>query len=167
MAIEAIVSQLNSSALGKAVGNSEGISKVAQQEQSGGSFKEILAQMDSGADFAADLGLAGKQDIAPTTQMASLGGENISFTPTEQATEVGKPEASEKIIDMLGEVNKGQMQMDSMVNHILYSGRKFSNQELLVIQAHVFHFAQMTELTVKVAEQGVSSVKAVLNTQVQ
>jgi len=71
------------------------------------------------------------------------------------------------VVDLLGDVNKGQMQMDSMVNQILYSGKKFSNQELLCIQAHVFHFAQMTELTVKVAEQGVSSVKSVLNTQIQ
>jgi len=67
---------------------------------------------------------------------------------------------------MLSEVNKGQMQMDSLVNHVLYSGKKFSQQELLVVQAHVFHYAQMTELTVKVAEQGVSSFKSVMNTHV-
>ncbi|MFA4873728.1 MAG: hypothetical protein WC956_08920 [bacterium] len=167
MAIEAVVSQLNSSALGKAVGNSEGIAKTAQQGEGGGSFKEILGKMDSGANFAADMGLAGNQDITPTSQMVSMGGEGVSFTPTEQVTQIGQPQAGEKALDMLGEVNKGQMQMDSLVNHILYSGKKFSNQELLVIQAHVFHFAQMTELTVKVAEQGVSSVKSVLNTQVQ
>jgi hypothetical protein len=66
---------------------------------------------------------------------------------------------------MLSEVNKGQLQMDSMVNEILYSGKKFGNQELLAIQAHIFQFAQMTEMTVKVAEHGIGSVRTVLQTQ--
>jgi hypothetical protein len=164
MAIEAVVSQLNSSALGKAVTNSEG---VANATQKGDSFADILKRIDSGADFAKQLELTGQQDLSPTANMQTLEGDSVSFTPTDTVTEVSKPEASEKVLDMLGEVNKGQMQMDSLVNQILYSGKRFSNQELLVIQAHVFHFAQMTELTVKVAEQGVSSVKSVLNTQIQ
>ncbi len=164
MAIEAVVSQLNSSALNKAVGNSQGVADAAQKN--GSSFAEIMNKIDSGSEFADQLGMLDKS-IAPTENMQALNGDGVSFTPTDQVTEVGKPEASQKLIDMLGEVNEGQMQMDSLVNNILYSGKKFSNQELLVIQAHVFHFAQMTELTVKVAEQGVSSIKAVLNTQVQ
>ena len=164
MAIEAVVSQLNSSALGKAVTNSEGVGKVAGQ---GGSFKDLLAEkMNSGTEFADAMGML-NNDITPSNHMQSLEGGGVSFEPAEHVTEIGKPEASEKVLDMLGEVNRGHMQMDSLVNHILYSGKKFSNQELLVVQAHVFHFAQMTELTVKVAEQGVSSVKAVMNTQVQ
>ncbi len=165
MAIDAVVSQLNSSALGKAVSNSEGVANASQQQ--GKTFADIIKEMDSGADFAEQLGLAGENDISPTAHMQTLKGDAVDFMPTDKVTEIAKPEASEKVLDMLGEVNKGQMQMDSLVNHILYSGKKFSNQELLVIQAHVFHFAQMTELTVKVAEQGVSSVKSVLNTQVQ
>ena len=164
MAIEAVVSQLNSTALGKAVSNSEGVANAKQQ---GKTFADIIKEIDSGADFAKDLGLAGKQDLSATAHMQTLEADAVDFVPTDKVTEVAKPEASEKVLDMLGEVNKGQMQMDSLVNHILYSGKKFSNQELLVVQAHVFHFAQMTELTVKVAEQGVSSVKSVLNTQVQ
>jgi hypothetical protein len=99
--------------------------------------------------------------------MQAITGDDVGFVPTEQVMGLGKPETSAKVVDMLGDVNKGQMQMDSLVNHVLYSGKRFSNQELLVIQAHVFHFAQMTELTVKVAEQSISSVKSVLNTQVQ
>ncbi len=74
---------------------------------------------------------------------------------------------SNKVVNLLSEVNKGQMQMDGMVNQVLHSDKKFSNQELLAIQAHVYHYAQMAELTVKVAEHGTTSVKQVLNTQVQ
>lgn len=164
MAIDAVVSQLNSSALGKAVNNSQGAANATQQGNS--SFADIVKKLDSGQEFAEQLGILDKS-IVPTENMKALEGDAVSFAPTDQVTEVGRPEASEKLLDLLGEVNEGQMQMDSLVNTILHSGRKFSNQELLVIQAHVFHFAQMTELTVKVAEQGVSSVKSVLNTQVQ
>lgn len=165
MAIEAVVSKLNSEALGKAVVKSDELARGGGQASP---FSEMLSQMDSGLDFAQTLGMGGlDQDPSPTGQMQAMGGDGVSFSPALDVTNASTPEASEKVMDMLGEVNKGQIQMDSLVNHILYSGKKFSNQELLVIQAHVFHYAQMTELTVKVAEQGVSSVKSVLNTQVQ
>ncbi len=165
MAIEAMIGKLNSQALGKAVNQADGLQKPVKQ--GGGSFKEMLNRVDTGTDFAELMGIGGSTDVNPTAKMQALGGEGVNYMPDEAVTQVADPGASEKVVDMLGEVNKGQMQMDSLVNHILYSGKKFSNQELLVVQAHVFHFAQMTELTVKVAEQGVSSVKSVLNTQVQ
>jgi hypothetical protein len=163
MAYNAMLGKLNSNALGKAVAKSDMAKPAADK---GLNFKELLTKMESGAEFAEMLGV-GNNDINPTAQMRTLDGDGVAFAPGQEATEVGKPDASEKVLDMLGEVNKGHMQMDSLVNHILYSGKRFSNQELLVIQAHVFHYAQMTELTVKVAEQGVSSTKAILNTQVQ
>lgn len=164
MAIESVIGKLNTEALSKAVTK---VGEGANQAPEGRSFKEILGDMDSGVDFAQTLGMGGQQDISPASQVQALGGDAVEFQPAADAVELEKPAASEKILDMMGEVNKGQLQMDSLVNHVLYSGRKFSNQELLVIQAHVFHFAHMTELTVKVAEQGVSSVKSVLNTQIQ
>ncbi len=164
MAIETIVSKLSTEALGKAAMKADELTKPASQ---GVSFKDMLAGMDNGADFAKDLGLLDNHDIASASQLESMNGSQVSFTPAEEVTTLSKPDASAKVLDMLGEVNKGQMQMDSLVNSILYSGKKYSQQELLVIQAHVFHFAQMTELTVKLADQGVSSVKSVLNTQVQ
>jgi hypothetical protein len=164
MSIEAIVGKLNKEALAKAVGNSEGIANAANKPTS---FQEILTKVESGEDFANMLGAGGSTDVNPTSRMQAITGDDVGFVPTEQVMGLGKPETSAKVVDMLGDVNKGQMQMDSLVNHVLYSGKRFSNQELLVIQAHVFHFAQMTELTVKVAEQSISSVKSVLNTQVQ
>lgn len=164
MAIETVIGKLSTEALGKAVMKSDETIAPASQ---GSSFKDMLAEMDSGADFANTLGIGNEPDISPASNLSTIGGDGVSFTPAEGMTNLSSPQASEKVLDLLGEVNKGQMQMDSLVNHVLYSGKKFSNQELLVIQAHVFHFAQMTELTVKVTEQAVSSVKSTLNTQVQ
>lgn len=163
MAYSAMIGKLNNKALGKAV---EKTADMQQQANRGSSFKEMLNRVESGAEFADMLGV-GNTNVDPTTQMKALEGDAVAFRPGEEVTQIGRPDAEAKVLDLLGEVNKGHMQMDSLVNHILYSGKRFSNQELLVVQAHVFHFAQMTELTVKVAEQGVSSVKSVLNTQVQ
>ncbi len=164
MAIEAAIGKLSSEAMGKAVVKSDELAKPAQDS----SFKAMMSEMDSGNEFANAIGFGeNSMEMDPTYQLQSLSADNLAFTPADGATGISDPAASEKVMDMLGEVNKGHMQMDNLVNHVLYSGKKFSNQELLVIQAHVFHFAQITELTVKLAEQGVNSVKTVLNTQVQ
>jgi len=163
MVAEGIISKLSTDALNKAVTKSEGAVRPAEQSSS---FKQILDNTDVGFAFAEQLGIT-DSPLSTTGSMQSLSGESVSFSAGEAVASKDAPGTTQKLVDLLSEVNKGQMQMDSLVNNILYSGRRFSNQELLVIQAHVFHFAQMTELTVKVAEQGVSSVKAVLNTQVQ
>jgi len=164
MSVNAIVGKLNKQVLDKAISKSDDMSKNASK---GTSFKEMLSNVDSGADFANMIGIGGNGSVKPTSQMKAIDGENIDFHMGKNELSVGKSDGGKKVLNLLGEVNKGQMQMNNLVNNILYSGKRFSNQELLVIQAHVFHFAQMTELTVKVAEQGVSSVKSVLNTQVQ
>jgi hypothetical protein len=163
MAVEAVVSKLSSEALGKAVDKSSQATQPLPKESS---FKEILNNTDAGKAFAEQLGI-GQDILSSSVDLHSLGGQDVAFSPENNAVGIGQPDTGKKIVDMLSVVNNGQIQMDSLVNNVMYSEKKFSNQELLCIQAHVFHFAQMTELTVKIAEQGVSSVKSVLNTQVQ
>lgn len=136
-------------------------------EGSDSPFKQMLQEMDTGGPEMADMLGIGKDTSLGSGKIETISAENIQIDPAQVNVGLEDPKGTEKIVDMLSEVNKGQMQMDNLMNDILYSGKRFSNQELLAIQAHVFHFAQMTELTVKVAEHGVSSVKTVLNTQVQ
>lgn len=163
MAVESIISKLSSEALTKAVANSDAL---IPSTKDGSSFKEILTNVDSGFEFADQLGMTNEL-ITPNGDPNSVAGNGVDFKAGEEAFGIGKPDTTQKIVDLLGEVNKGQLQMDSLVNTVLYGDKKLSNQELLCVQAHIFHFAQITELTVKVAEQSVSSVKTVLNTQVQ
>lgn len=140
--------------------------EAAKPVEGGSPFQQMLNQMDVGQDMADMLGISRDTSLGGGA-MKAISAEGISIESSNVNVGLEQPKGIDKIVDMLSEVNKGQMQMDNLVNEILYSGKRFSNQELLAIQAHVFHFAQMTELTVKVAEQGVSSVKTVLNTQVQ
>jgi hypothetical protein len=121
--------------------------------------------MQSATDFADKLGMTSNK-IDPTGNMKSLAGGEIDFAPTQEVAKAEGPDVSKKVINMLSEVNQGQMQMDSMVNQILHGGQKFNNQELLAIQAHVYHYAQMAELTVKVAEHGTSSFQKVWGTNI-
>lgn len=162
--MDAIYGKLATTAIQQAAKKSE--TDVAKPLEGESSFKQMLDSMDTGREMADMLGI-GKETGLGGGKMEAISAEGFKLDPTEVNVGLEQPQGTQKIVDMLSEVNKGQMQMDNVVNEILYSGKKFSNQELLAIQAHVFHFAQMTELTVKVAEHGVGSVKTVLNTQVQ
>lgn len=149
------------------------VNEVSKQQtfstpQDGSSpFKQMLDSVDTGQEFAANLGMTNTQIGLPSSDVGALSARGISIDNANFAIGLEQPNGIDKVVDLLSEVNDGQMQMENMVNQILYSGKRFNNQELLAIQAHVFHFAQVTELVVKTADQGVSSIKAVLNTNVQ
>jgi len=162
MAINNAVAKLGQQALSKAASKTEQLKPVGKA----GGFSEVLNNMQSAQDFAQSLGMtSGKVEAAKGMQ--AIPGNGIEFSPANSVTQPEGPQVSKKVVDMLSEVNDGQIQMDSLVNQILRADNKFNPQELLAIQAHVHHYAQMAELTVKVAEHGISSTKQVLNTQVQ
>ncbi|MBI4126615.1 MAG: hypothetical protein HY465_03895 [Deltaproteobacteria bacterium] len=167
MASEALLGKLNAQALSKALDHSNMTSQQSATSTQNSSFKDMMAAAEnSGDEMTRMLGM-GNTDVTPVNQVVALSGNDVPFTPGNVGIGVEQPDGSRKVLNMLADVNRGQLQMDSLVNHVLYSGKRFNNQELLVIQSHIFHFAQMTELTVKVAEHGISSVRSVLNTQVQ
>jgi hypothetical protein len=66
---------------------------------------------------------------------------------------------------ILDHVVEGQNKLDSIIKMSL-SGKKFSHQELLAIQAGVYKFSQELELTSKVVEKATSGVKQTMQTQV-
>lgn len=137
-------------------------------EQGGNSpFKQMLNSLSSGTEIVHELGLTNNQIGLPHDNIQAISASGIDVDTANIKVGLEQPKGIDKVVDLLSEVNDGQMQMENMVNQILYSGKRFSNQELLAIQAHVFHFAQVTELVVKTADQGVSSLKTVMNTNIQ
>ena len=162
MAINSAVAKLGQQALSKATSKTEMLKPVGKK----GGFAEVLNNMNSAQDFARSLGMtSGKVESAKGVQAIPGGG--VDFSPVDSVAKADGPQVSRKVVDMLSEVNDGQIQMDSLINQILHADNKFNPQELLAIQAHVNHYSQMAQLTVKVAEHGISSTKQVLNTQVQ
>ncbi len=97
--------------------------------------------------------------------------QNAEMGKTEsmQATEVGQVDMSisrgNSIKDVLNGIVEGQHKVDKIMDMAL-SGKKFSPQELMVIQTGVYRFTQELELTSKVVEQAVSGIKTTMNTQV-
>ena len=135
-------------------------------------FQQVMDQMSTGSN-SADQGEAlakafgvVPEDAASSANDKVISAEGLEIDPSDINLAQEPLSGSDKVVNMLSDVNKGQMKMDELVNQILYSGKHYSSQELLAIQAEVFHYAQMSELTVKVADQGVSSVKSVLSTQI-
>jgi len=159
-----IADKLAAQVVQKAVENSQ--VQNQPQQNSTSPFAEMLQQTGEGMGFADMLGMTDNQ-LLPNGQAQAVSAESIPFDMSQNEVSQVEPSGGQKITEMLSDFNQQQMHMDNLVNEVLYGGKKFSNQELLAIQAHVFHVGQMTELTVKTVELAVSSFKGVMNTQIQ
>jgi len=159
-----VTSKLATQVLQKAYENSQTQNKTVNQGQS--PFHDLLQNTQESVQFADLLGI-GKQQTLPDGQIKSMSAKDISFDLSTGDSKNFAPAGGEKVLNMLADFNQQQMHMDGLINEILYGKKRFSNSELLAIQAHVFHVAQMTEMTVKAAELTVTSFKGVMNTQIQ
>lgn len=164
MAAEIVLKAVEQQVINKAA---EKTNLDAAQMGGGQSFQDIMKNVGDGGQQMAEILGMGPGNLSTTGQMEVISAQGVDFQPTSQVVGVGENQPSEMMNNFLNQVNDGQQKMDNIVNHIMYSGQRFSQQELIVLQAQVYQFAQMTELTVKVADQGVSAVRTVLNTQVQ
>ncbi|MDP2599977.1 MAG: hypothetical protein Q8P84_04490 [Deltaproteobacteria bacterium] len=159
-----IADKLATQVVQKAVENSQ--VQNQPQQNSTSAFADMMQEMGGGMGFADMLGMTDNQ-LLPNGQAQAISAESIPFDMSQNEVSQVEPAGGQKITEMLSDFNQQQMHMDNLVNEVLYGGKKFSNQELLAIQAHVFHVGQMTELTVKTVELAVSSFKGVMNTQIQ
>jgi len=109
------------------------------------------------------LGMEGAKGIQ------SVSASNVNFDPSK-ASSVANPElqiqSMDKVGNLLAEVNRGQLQMEGIME-IALSGRKFNPSELLAMQAGVYQIAQEMELTSKVFEQVNSAHKTLWNANFQ
>lgn len=159
-----VTSKLATQVVQKAFENSASQSTPATQGQ--GSFHDMLQNAQETFDFADIMGVEDYK-MMPDGKTQAMSATEIPFEFSEEAGKQVQPSGGEKVTDMLADFNEQQLQMDRLVNEVLYGEKKFGNQELLAVQAHIFHVAQMTEMTVKAAELTVSSFKGVMNTQIQ
>ncbi len=156
--------------LGKVVAQTVGqaAGEAAKPGATGSNFQDLMSGLDNQMnmnDLTSSLGLDTSDLSSGMGQFQAISAENVTMDPNNMQVGSSSGNNTDKVVDMLSEVNKGQMQMDNLLNEVLYSGRKFSNQELLVIQAQIHHFSEMTDLTVKVAEQAVNNLRQIQNTQ--
>ncbi|MBI4124363.1 MAG: hypothetical protein HY609_04250 [Deltaproteobacteria bacterium] len=160
-----VTSKLSTEVLKKAMENSISPDKALQQPGES-PFHDLLQSTQEAYDFADLLGV-GEYQLLPDGKVQAMSAETIPFDLSKETDQKFAPTGGDKVVHMLADFNEQQMHMDNLINEIMYGEKKFSNQELLAIQAHVFHVAQMTEMTVKAAELTVTSFKGVMNTQIQ
>lgn len=160
-----IADKLAAQVLQKAFDNSQA-SQAAPKSGEASSFQQMLDNVDA-ASVADMLGPAGNNPSALQGNAKAISAEGIPMEGSLENLSHVEPKEGQALMSMLSDFNNQQVHMDHLVNDVLFGAKKFSNQELLAIQAHVFHVAQMTELTVKSVELAVSSFKGVMNTQIQ
>ena len=163
-----MTSKLATQVMTKALENSATETSKAQSTPNGANCQEMLG--NASESHTRILELLGENPASQTGLSGSMESISAADIPVNIDTaSMGHTEGGggEKLMHMLSDFNQQQGQMDLLVNQIMYGDKKFTNQELLAVQAHVFHIAQMTELTVKSVELAVSSFKGVMNTQIQ
>ena len=153
-----IVSKISTKVLEQALENTKKDSMPAV-ENGDSSFKDLLQSTDESFSM--------KNQLMPNGDIHAIPADNIAFDPALRESSNPEKIKGQTVVDMLSSFNDQQVQMDSLVSEIMYGKKKFNNQELLAIQAHVFHVAQLTEMTVKAVEMTVTSFKGVMNTQIQ
>ena len=83
--------------------------------------------------------------------------------PVMQKSEVHK--GSSMVSEMVSSMERNQQSIDKLINGGM-SGKQFTNQEMLSLQAGMYKYSQELDLTSKVVEKATSGLKDTLKTQV-
>ena len=105
---------------------------------------------------------ASSSSQAPKMKAISADGLNIDPSKIDPKDQI---QTTNKIESVFSEVNRGQLQMENMMEMVT-SGQKFSGPELLSIQAGIYSIVLEMELTAKAVEQVNNAHNTVWKTQI-
>jgi len=119
------------------------------------------------ADIVRDAGEIAKTDKA---RMGKIRTQALSETGKARTTESTTQAAASSLTtrnltSLMDGVEKGQASLDKLIGSAL-QGKKFSNTELLGLQASMYKYSQEMDLTSKIVEKTTSGLKDTLKTQV-
>lgn len=106
---------------------------------------------------------AAMNKVNPAAQEANNKATAKGMDPVQQKDKVAKE--SNVMSNMFASMEKGQASIDKLINGS-FSGKTFSNAELLQLQAGMYKYTQELELTGKVVEKATGGLKDTLKTQV-
>jgi len=105
-------------------------------------------------------------DVLRTAQNNAVNGsQNIGQGPNAAKKVDGTTKAESGLKKMLNQMVDGQNKLDDIIK-MATSGKTYSQQDLLAIQASVYKFSQELDLTSKVVEKATSGIKQTMQTQV-
>ncbi len=136
------------------------LQKLDKAQQPGGqSFQSVMqAQSPQGVEGATQV-----QGVQESQKVLLQARVNANL-PTTKVGEADKTQQT-RLTKMLDGLLGGQDRMTKIMDMAL-SGKQFSAQELIAMQAGVYRFSQEVELTSKVVEKATSGIKQTMNTQV-
>lgn len=134
----------------------KGLGSVSSASSGGGRFENVLAAHKRGISAARDLVL---HDGVSSTR------DGVAKPTPEVRRTLLREEVGAGVKGIVEDVLKGQNKLEEMIRLAL-SGRTFSTQELLALQAGAYRFTQELELVSKVVEKGTASIKQTMSTQV-
>lgn len=103
----------------------------------------------------------------PGPRVASEGSPRLAPAGSAevQAGARGDPPRSRQVVRMLDRVSEAQQRLERVLE-LAQSGKSFTPNELIALQAHVYRASQELELAGKVVEKATGGVKQILQTQV-
>lgn len=136
----------------------------AQPGMEGNKFDKMMTQQVGDVNKVQDPTKVGDVKSIDALRAAKMDSINPA-TQVKTVEGVKETHKSEGIKKLMGNVMDGQNALDQIIAKAS-SGKQFSNQELLAMQAGVYKFSQELELTSKVVEKATSGVKQTMQTQV-
>ena len=91
------------------VGKQQGFTNVPQE---GSPFKQMLDSMYTGSDLTHSLGITNQEIGLPSHEISSISASGIDVDMSVLGVGLDRPSGINKVVDLLSEVNKGQMKME-------------------------------------------------------
>jgi flagellar hook-basal body complex protein FliE len=105
------------------------------------------------------------QQLGHPSSQQQMNVEHETVSKSNVVEPVDKTDTQVDVKKMLEDMNRGQMRLEELKKELL-SGKKFTKEELLAIQAEVYSLTHELELASKVVDKSVSGLKEVMRTQV-
>jgi hypothetical protein len=127
--------------------------------------KAQAAQATQRADQVRQVETVNKTDKAALNKVNGANSESLTARGAEPVNGKAEAQKGNMMTSMVDSLEKGQVNLEKLIDAGV-SGKKFSNAEMLSLQASMYKYTQELDLTSKVVEKATSGLKDVVKTQV-
>jgi len=117
------------------------------------------------ADQVRQVDNVNKMDKAGLNKVNGANSQSLTARGAEPVNGKAEAQKGNMMTSMVDSLEKGQVNLEKLIESGA-SGKKFSNAEMLSLQASMYKYTQELDLTSKVVEKATSGLKDVVKTQV-
>ena len=117
------------------------------------------------ADQVRQVDNVNKMDKAGLNKVNGANSQSLTARGAEPVNGKAEAQKGNMMTSMVDSLEKGQVNLEKLIEAGA-SGKKFSNAEMLSLQASMYKYTQELDLTSKVVEKATSGLKDVVKTQV-